>query len=92
MDSLLSITASVTGILTFFAAVWAFIYVRYTTLKDRDEEILKKIMTSVSNSIQEVSLIMTPRRGIRREADAIENVPAFEESTGKLPHGILRLE
>ena len=42
MDSLLSITASVTGILTFFAAVWAFIYVRYTTLKDRDEEILKK--------------------------------------------------
>ncbi|KAI0550216.1 hypothetical protein F4679DRAFT_583709 [Xylaria curta] len=38
-DSPLSITASVTGILTFIAAVVAFIYVRYQTVIHGEEEI-----------------------------------------------------
>jgi hypothetical protein len=40
-DSPLSVTASITGILTFVAALCAAIYVRYTTLRNTREEISK---------------------------------------------------
>ncbi|KAI8952052.1 hypothetical protein F4801DRAFT_542700 [Xylaria longipes] len=53
-DSPLSITASVTGILTFLAAIVAFIYVRYQTLIHSEEEI-KTIVNSVESGIKYMS-------------------------------------
>ncbi|KAF2815675.1 uncharacterized protein BDZ99DRAFT_493666 [Mytilinidion resinicola] len=51
-DSPLSITASITGILTFIAAICAFIYVRYNTLRNGGMEI-GTIIDSVTATIEE---------------------------------------
>ncbi|KAF2815677.1 uncharacterized protein BDZ99DRAFT_514329 [Mytilinidion resinicola] len=51
-DSPLSITASITGILTFIAAICAFVYVRYNTLRSGQEEILT-ILESVTATVEE---------------------------------------
>ncbi|KAI3327209.1 hypothetical protein HD806DRAFT_386625 [Xylariaceae sp. AK1471] len=53
-DSPLSITASITGILTFVAAIVAFLYVRYQMLKNSNEE-RRTIMTSVESSVQDTN-------------------------------------
>lgn len=51
-DSPLSITASITGILTFLAAIVAFVYVRYNVLHNGAEEV-RNISDSVSASVNE---------------------------------------
>jgi len=56
-DSPLSIAASVAGILTFIAAVLAFIYVRYNTLRNGQREMLA-ILESVSDTIEETRATM----------------------------------
>ncbi|KAH8167340.1 hypothetical protein CIB48_g926 [Xylaria polymorpha] len=53
-DSPLSITASIAGILTFVAAIAAFIYVRYQTLIHSEEEI-NAIKNSVASGIVDLS-------------------------------------
>lgn len=55
-DSPLSITANVTGILTFFAAILAFIYVRYNVIRNGHNEMID-IFKSVSSFIAETSII-----------------------------------
>ncbi|KAF2796494.1 hypothetical protein K505DRAFT_359230 [Melanomma pulvis-pyrius CBS 109.77] len=55
-DSPLSITASITGILTFIAAICAFIYVRYNTLQNGWTEI-DIIFESVVATIEETRAI-----------------------------------
>jgi hypothetical protein len=55
-DSPLSITASVTGILTFVAAILAFIYVRYLTLRNSKDE-MNSILISVTASIGETNRV-----------------------------------
>jgi hypothetical protein len=51
-DSPLSIAASVAGILTFIAAILAFMYVRYNTLRNGHREMLA-ILESVSDTVEE---------------------------------------
>ena len=51
-DSPLSIVASVTGILTFTAAILAFIYARYLTLRNSRAEMVK-VFFSITTSLQE---------------------------------------
>ncbi|KAL1859621.1 hypothetical protein Daus18300_009486 [Diaporthe australafricana] len=51
-DSPLSITASITGILTFVVAILAFIYVRYNTLRNGEAEMMT-VLESVSAAIDE---------------------------------------
>ncbi|KAI0448063.1 hypothetical protein F4803DRAFT_496334 [Xylaria telfairii] len=53
-DSPLSTIASITGILTFFAAIVAFLYVRYQTLV-RSEEEIKAIKRSTLTNIEDMS-------------------------------------
>ena len=55
-DSPLSITASITGILTFIAAICAFVYVRYNTLQNGNKEMLT-ILDSVSATIEETRIV-----------------------------------
>ncbi|CAE7195077.1 hypothetical protein P3342_009795 [Pyrenophora teres f. teres] len=50
-DSPLSITASITGILTFIAAILAAIYVRYATLRNGEAE-RYRILTSVTSTLE----------------------------------------
>lgn len=57
-DSPLSIAASITGILTFVAAVLASIYVRYNTLQNGRVE-LEKVLKSVKISIEETRKVAT---------------------------------
>jgi hypothetical protein len=57
-DSPLSITASVTGILTFTVAISAFIYVRYNTLKNGYTE-MSTILMSVESSIEDTHMMQT---------------------------------
>src|ERR1700743_3219735 len=57
-DSPLSITASVTGILTFAAAILAFIYVRYLTLRNSNDE-MNSILISTSASVEETDRLGT---------------------------------
>lgn len=56
-DSPLSITASIAGILTFVAAILAFIYVRYTTLRNGREEITETL-ESVSATIEDTRTLL----------------------------------
>ncbi|KAI1130568.1 hypothetical protein F5Y10DRAFT_115729 [Nemania abortiva] len=51
-DSPLSITASITGILTFIAAITTFFYVRYQMITNSFEE-MRTIVSSVENSIED---------------------------------------
>ncbi|KAI3337051.1 hypothetical protein HD806DRAFT_25639 [Xylariaceae sp. AK1471] len=53
-DSPLSTTASVTGILTFVAAIIAFFYVHYEILSSAEEEI-EAIRTSGGSSIEDMA-------------------------------------
>ncbi|KAF2473543.1 uncharacterized protein BDR25DRAFT_352039 [Lindgomyces ingoldianus] len=55
-DSLLSITANITGILTFIAALCAFIYVRCNTLRNSWTEIAT-IVNSVEATIEETRAV-----------------------------------
>lgn len=57
-DSPLSIAASITGILTFVAAVLASIYIRYNTLQNGQVE-LEKVLKSVKISLEETSKVST---------------------------------
>ncbi|EDU46639.1 hypothetical protein PtrSN002B_009731 [Pyrenophora tritici-repentis] len=50
-DSPLSITASITGILTFIATIMAAIYVRYATLRNGEAE-RYRILTSVTSTLE----------------------------------------
>ncbi|KAI1742575.1 hypothetical protein F4680DRAFT_38033 [Xylaria scruposa] len=59
-DSPLSITASVTGILTFIAAIVAFIYVRYQRVIHGEEEIVT-ITNSVTSGIEETVKMVYPK-------------------------------
>jgi hypothetical protein len=59
-DSPLSITASITGILTFIAAIFAFMYVRYSTLKNGNTEMLT-VLESVTATIEETRAIAQAR-------------------------------
>jgi hypothetical protein len=51
-DSPLSITASFTGVLTFVAAIAAFIYVRFQMLLNSEEEIIA-ILNSVEPCVED---------------------------------------
>ncbi|KAK7427991.1 hypothetical protein QQZ08_005422 [Neonectria magnoliae] len=51
-DSPLSITSSITGILTFLAAILAFLYVRYNTLRNSSMEMVT-ILESVTATVEE---------------------------------------
>lgn len=51
-DSPLSITASITGILTFGVAILAFVYVRYNTLRNGENEMMT-VLESVSAALAE---------------------------------------
>ena len=57
-DSPLSITASVTGILTFVVAIIAFIYVRYNTLRNGRAEMVS-VLESVTATIAETREVAT---------------------------------
>ncbi|KAJ5116320.1 hypothetical protein N7456_000668 [Penicillium angulare] len=67
-DSPLSTTANVAGILTFLAAIFAFVYVRYKTLQNGHAE-MNNIYESVKATIEETLLMETQ----------IENQPGFEK-------------
>ncbi len=62
-DSPLSITASITGILTFVAAIIAFVYVRYTTLRNGQEEMVS-VLESVTATIAETREVATATPGL----------------------------
>ena len=85
MDTPLSIVGNVTGILTFVAAAWAFVYVRYTTLRNSYEERLN-IMSSATNNFREMSLMSTLARNARHRSDAVR------DAVERLFDDILRLE
>ncbi|KAL2065245.1 hypothetical protein VTL71DRAFT_2914 [Oculimacula yallundae] len=57
-DSPLSITASIAGILTFAAAILAFVYIRYNTLKDGYAE-MDTIFKSVESSLDDTRMMKT---------------------------------
>ncbi|KAJ5288632.1 hypothetical protein N7478_001662 [Penicillium angulare] len=67
-DSPLSTTADISGILTFLAAIFAFIYVRYKTLQNGHAE-MNNTYESVKATIEETLLMETQ----------IENQPGFEK-------------
>lgn len=56
MDSPLSIIASITGILTFLAAIIAFVYFRYTVLRDGEREMLATF-DSIVETLEETRLL-----------------------------------
>jgi hypothetical protein len=56
-DSPLSITASIAGILTFIAAIFAFTYVRYNTLRDGEME-MSTILESVMATVKETGALV----------------------------------
>ncbi|KAF2687536.1 hypothetical protein K458DRAFT_485688 [Lentithecium fluviatile CBS 122367] len=60
-DNPLSVTANITGILTFIAAICAFIYVRYKILRNVDEEI-NGIAESVKDTLEESQAILLAQR------------------------------
>ena len=70
-DSPLSITASVTGILTFVAAIIAFIYVRYNTLRNGRAEMVS-VLESVTATIAETREVATatPAPAAESESDS----------------------
>lgn len=70
-DSPLSITASITGILTFVAAILASVYIRYQTLKNGYME-LATVLQSLSSSSEE-------RRMVAKETGS-SNDPAHATS------------
>jgi hypothetical protein len=76
-DSPLSITASVTGILTFIVAIIAFIYVRYSTLRQGDNE-MSTILESVSATIVETRAMaqMMAQPSDRSESTQLEKIIA----------------
>lgn len=57
-DSPLSIISSITGILTFIAAILASIYVRYHTLQNGQLE-LEKVIESIQSSVVETGTVAT---------------------------------
>lgn len=67
-DSPLSTTANISGILTLFAAVFAFVYVRYNTLQNGHAE-MNDIYESVKATIEETHLMESQ----------IEIQPGFEK-------------
>ena len=56
-DSPLSITANITGILNFIAAILAFVYVRYNTLENSMRE-LDNIQESVNVTLEETKSML----------------------------------
>lgn len=70
-DSPLSITASITGILAFVAAIIAFVYVRYTTLRNGQEEMVS-VLESVTATIAETREVATatPELGLGSGPDS----------------------
>ncbi|CAI7579093.1 unnamed protein product [Penicillium palitans] len=68
MDSPLSIAANISGILTFFAAICTFVYVRYNTLQNGHAE-MNYIYESVKATIEETHLMESQ----------IEVQPGFEK-------------
>ena len=61
-DSPLSITANITGILTFMAAIMAFIYIRFNTLRNGVAEVTN-ILISVTSSLEDTRLMRTTNPG-----------------------------
>ncbi|KIL84601.1 hypothetical protein FAVG1_12127 [Fusarium avenaceum] len=56
-DSPLSIAASITGILTFVAAIFGFVYVRYTVLKNGTDEMFN-VFESVTATLDETQALL----------------------------------
>jgi hypothetical protein len=72
-DSPLSITASITGILTFIAALCAFIYLRYNTLRNGSTEI-RTIIKSDNATIEETWAIQHQARTAAQPGDNPESI------------------
>lgn len=68
-DSPLSIAASIAGILTFFAAVLAFVYVRFNTIRDGQAERLS-IMESTAASLRENHALLSAFIHLRLDPEA----------------------
>lgn len=56
-DSPLSIAASITGILTFLAAIFGFVYLRYTVLKNGTDEMFD-VFESVTATLDETEALL----------------------------------
>lgn len=79
-ESPLSITSAVISILTFIAAILAFINVRYTTLRSSYEE-MANIFVSGSVHAGETAVIEKLTQGARRRAESrsIENLQSLKD-------------
>jgi hypothetical protein len=84
-DSPLSITASVTGILTFIAAILGFVYVRYITLQNAQEEAFRNLASVIFN-LRDTSSVIFMREDINigHESMGAEIVKAIQSANSHL--------